>query len=150
MHRYLPPPVVMLLTAALMWLLAYATPWLSVRFPGQGWLGLAVALGGLLVMLLAALELRRHRTTINPMYPESSEHLVTGGIYRLSRNPIYLADVLLLAGWLVYLGNAPAVLLLPAFMVIIQRVQIAPEERALAARFGETFHAYTRQVRRWI
>lgn len=150
MHRFLPPPVVMLVTAALMWLVAYGTPGLSVRLPGQGWLGLAVAVGGLALLLLAALELRRHRTTINPMHPESSEQLVTGGIYRLSRNPIYLADALMLTGWLIYLGNVPAVLLLPAFVVVIQRFQIVPEEQALAARFGEAFRTYMQQVRRWI
>lgn len=84
------------------------------------------------------------------MTPEASSAIVTTGIYRISKNPMYLGFLLTLAGLGLYLGNAVAALFLPAFVGYLNRFQIRPEERALLARFGAPFSEYMGRVRRWI
>jgi protein-S-isoprenylcysteine O-methyltransferase Ste14 len=75
---------------------------------------------------------------------------VTGGVFRWSRNPMYLGMLVALAGWAAYLANATAFLLLPAFVAYLNRFQIRPEEQALLARFGPPYSEYMATVRRWI
>jgi protein-S-isoprenylcysteine O-methyltransferase Ste14 len=103
MLRYLPPPVIMVITAALMWLTS-RTPTLSFTgLPGQTAMAIGVFLIGMLLIIVAALQFYRSGTTISPIKPESSEYLITSGIYRLSRNPIYLGRPADAAG----LGHLP-------------------------------------------
>lgn len=146
----IPPPVVALLVGGAMWLLAQAGPTVAVD-PGAR--GIAA---GLLFLLGAALDVaglmsfRRARTTINPLQPGSATALVTSGVYRYTRNPMYLGMLVVLLAWALYLA-APLALLGPAaFWLYIDRFQIAPEERALAALFGEPFAGYKARVRRWL
>jgi protein-S-isoprenylcysteine O-methyltransferase Ste14 len=106
---------------------------------------------GLVVGVLALLPFGRLRTTVDPRHPERASRLVTDGVYRVSRNPMYLAMLLGLVAWGLWLGRAPALLLGPAFFVAyLNRRQIPPEERALAATFGEEYERYRRTVRRWL
>ena len=84
------------------------------------------------------------------MQPESASALVVSGIYRLTRNPMYLGFLLILLGWALFLSNGLAVLAVPAFVFYMNRFQIEPEERALAAIFGAEFVAYKSHVRRWL
>jgi protein-S-isoprenylcysteine O-methyltransferase Ste14 len=93
---------------------------------------------------------RNAETTINPMKPESSSALVASGIYRWTRNPMYLGLLWILLGWGIYLSNAPAYLVLPGFVLYMNRFQIEPEERALTRIFGPAFAAYRAHVRKWI
>ena len=76
--------------------------------------------------------------------------MVTWGVYALSRNPMYLGGLIMLLGWAVFLSNALAFLLLPGYVLYINRFQIAPEERALTALFGQQYAAYQVRVRRWL
>jgi protein-S-isoprenylcysteine O-methyltransferase Ste14 len=76
--------------------------------------------------------------------------VVTSGIYRLSRNPMYLGFLLALAGWTVFLGNIIALALLPLFVAHMNAFQIKPEERALLAKFGPAYAQYMRTTRRWL
>ena len=92
----------------------------------------------------------RARTTIHPHRPAHASALVTTGLYRYSRNPMYLALLLVLAGWAVALANGLAFLLLPGFVLSLDRLQIRPEERILRAKFGAAYEAYARSVRRWL
>ena len=110
---------------------------------------LAVALA-LVVGVAALAGFRRARTTVNPMTPQASSALVTGGIYRFTRNPMYLAMLIVLAGWGYVVANGAALAMLPLFVAYLNRFQIQPEERALAARFGEGFERYRASVRRWL
>jgi protein-S-isoprenylcysteine O-methyltransferase Ste14 len=84
------------------------------------------------------------------MKPASASVLVDGGIYRLTRNPMYLGFLVVLLGWAIFLSNIVAFLLLPAFVYYMNRFQIKPEEKALVARFGQTFTAYKTRVHRWL
>ena len=73
----------------------------------------------------------------------------TTRIYRLSRNPMYLGFLLVLAAWAVLLANVLVLLPVVAFVIYMNRFQITPEERALAVMFGTEFNAYKRRVRKW-
>ena len=146
----IPPPAVALTTAVLMWLVTRATPALDFAFPARSVFAMCLAVGGFLTAMSGALTFRRAHTTLNPTKPESTSSLVNWGVYSVTRNPMYLGLVLILTGWAIFLSNALAYVFLPGFVLYINRFQIAPEERALEARFGATFTDYRRAVRRWL
>lgn len=145
-----PPPVVGLVFGAAMWLVAEVSPSLSLVVPFRTAFCIALAAAGVAVGLLGICSFRRQRTTVNPLKPDAATALVTGGVYRVTRNPMYLGMALVLIGWAVFLGNALAPILVLGFMLYINRYQIEPEERVLATLFGTEFDAYRRRVRRWI
>ena len=93
---------------------------------------------------------RRARTTVNPLQPTKASTLVATGIYRVSRNPMYLGFLVCLLGWAILLSNPIAFLLPPQFVLGMNRWQIVPEEQALALRFGPEFAAYKIRARRWL
>lgn len=100
--------------------------------------------------LAAVAGLWRARTTINPLQPAKATHLVTGGIYRVSRNPLYLSLLMLLVAYAIRLDAALMWLGPLFFAAYVTRFQIAPEERALALKFGEDYQRYRARTRRWI
>lgn len=122
------------------------------RLALSGWRPAAVMawLAGAALMLAAAWTMRQARTTLNPIQPERARQLVRHGLFARSRNPIYLADVVLLLGLLLWLGQVAGLLWIAAFVLWIDRLQIPAEERALARLFGEDYHRYQAQVRRWL
>lgn len=142
-----PPPVVAALAAASM----YAC---SDRRAGSSdsAASAALLLGaiGMLLMLAAAATLLRRHTTLDPMRPARASRLVTQGPFRWSRNPIYLADTLLLAAWALWLGSLVAAIGPLLFVAWIDRLQIPAEEQALTQRFGAAYLDYCRRVRRWL
>lgn len=150
MATRIPPPVVMLGVALLMWLAACRLPPAPVDFPGRLAVALLLAGAGLAVAVAGALAFRRARTTLNPLRPSEASALVAEGIFRYTRNPMYLGDLLVLLGWGVYLGSLPALILSPVFVLWIGRWQIPAEEAALEARFGDAYAAYRRRTRRWL
>jgi len=133
-----------------MWLLAFLAPGATVRFAGQLLAASLVLLVAGLVGMAGVRAFARAQTTVNPLRPEAASRLVTGGIYRYTRNPMYLALLLALLAWALWLGHAFAWLGVPAFALAMNRLQIRPEERALEVLFGDEFRAYARQVRRWL
>ena len=146
----IPPLVVVLVTAALMWLVARAVPELGFLVPARDFVAISVALAGVITIALGVVSFVRAGTTVNPMKPESASSLVASGIYKLTRNPMYLGYLLALLGWAIFLSNVLAFLLLPAFVLYLNRFQINPEERMLATLFGQEFAAYKASVRRWL
>jgi protein-S-isoprenylcysteine O-methyltransferase Ste14 len=146
----IPPLLVWLLFAGAMLGVAYFAPSLSFTLAGSYAIALAlVALGGALAFA-GVIAFRVKRTTVNPLTPSASSSVVSSGVYRISRNPMYLGFLLALAGWVVYLSNAGAAVLLPAFTGYMTQYQIKPEERALLAKFGSGFAQYMSRVRRWL
>ena len=145
-----PPPVVALAAAALMWLVAGAATALPLDAPGRVPLAIAIAVAGLGFDAAALAVFVRARTTINPMRPDSTSALVATGVYRLTRNPMYVGLVLVLTGWAVFLGDALVFVFPPAVAFFLDRFQIRPEERILAAKFGPAYDEYRARVRRWI
>ena len=150
----IPPPIVAALTAGAMWA---AAQWIGFNglFAGlpPGWRtagALFIGLIGLGFDLTGVLGFIRAKTTVNPLKPERSAALVTSGIYRITRNPMYVGMALLLLAWAIYLGSGTALLGPLVFALYITRFQIQPEERVLAVRFGSGFASYCAQVRRWL
>jgi protein-S-isoprenylcysteine O-methyltransferase Ste14 len=148
-HR-LPPPIVVLVVAAAMWPLAGYAPAIPLDQPWR-WIAAAVlALGGLLVARSGVRNFGRAGTTINPVKIDAVSALVTTGTFAHTRNPMYLGMTLLLLGWAVALSGVWTLLGPLLFVLFITRFQVLPEEAVLAARFGASYDAYRRRVRRWI
>lgn len=144
------PPLLLVAALAGSWLLGRLAP---LPWPGlDDWPARAVGLGlgvaGLLLLAWATLTLRRHHTTIMPH--QGAETLVTDGPFRWRRNPIYLADVLILFALAEISKNVWFVLLALAFAVAVTWLAILPEERHLEIKFGEAYRDYTARTRRWI
>lgn len=144
-----PPLVLVALAAAAMWLLpaVAATPHLG---PWHAWLCAALALLGAAICLAGVLAFRQARTTVDPLHPAAATSLVVRGIYRYTRNPMYLGFLVALLAWALYLAKLSAFLVLPLFVWYLSVFQIRPEEVALRERFGADFDAYAARVRRWL
>lgn len=145
-----PPVLVVAIAALLMWAAAWLLPALAIALPGRVPAAIAAVLVGFLCTAAGVVEFRRARTTVNPLKPRDASSLVAGGIYRLTRNPMYLGFALALLGWGVFLANPVSIAVLFLFVAYMNRFQIVPEERALEALFGDAFAAYRSKVRRWI
>ena len=146
----IPPPVVGLLVAATMAGTAYAFLPIPIPATAKAAAAIVIALIGAAIDLAGLIAFRRAKTTINPLKPQNSSSLVTGGIYRYTRNPMYLGMLAFLLAWSAYLAQPLALLGPLAFVLYITRFQIIPEERVLAGVFGDEFTAYTNRVRRWL
>lgn len=112
--------------------------------------GLTVAQASAVLVLAAVSALWRARTTINPLDPTKTTALVTRGIFRLSRNPMYLSLLLLLVAYAIRLDSLTVWLGPMTFFAYVTRFQIVPEERVLSAKFGPAFLQYKSRTRRWI
>jgi protein-S-isoprenylcysteine O-methyltransferase Ste14 len=140
----------MIAVGAVMWFASSAVPGLRFAIPGRLALAAIVAGAGFVVEVIGIVAFFRVRTSPDPTNPCGASQLVVGGIYRFTRNPMYLGDLLMLTGWAVYLGNVVAFALVPLFVAYIDRFQIGPEERAMTDLFGERYDAYRSRVRRWL
>jgi len=150
LETLVPPPALAAAIGVLMWL---AAPPLARQAESQSVrLGLAAAMAaaGAAIALAGIRAFRRARTTIDPHRPQRASTLVTGGIYRLTRNPMYVGVSLVLVGLCAWLWWGPALAGPLLFVAYITRFQIMPEERALHAAFGDRYDAYRRRVRRWL
>jgi protein-S-isoprenylcysteine O-methyltransferase Ste14 len=145
-----PPVALVFLVAALMWLVSWAMPAFEFEFPSGDVLAVSVAVAGAIISGLGIVSFRQARTTVNPMKPDSASSLVVSGIYRLTRNPMYLGFLSVLFGWAIFLSNALAFVFLPVFVLYMNRFQIKPEEKALRTLFGPQFVMYAARVRRWL
>ncbi len=145
-----PPVLVVLIVASLMAVAAQRWPAAVITAPGGVYLALLCTVLGLGLIVSGVHAFRRAATTVDPRYPERSRDLVITGIYRFTRNPMYLGMLLMLLAFSLHLGSVPALLGLPMFVLYMNRFQIQPEERALARQFGDAFRDYCRQVRRWL
>lgn len=146
----IPPAAQFLIVMAGMWLAAKYVPALSVDIPGRKvFVALLFCLGGI-VAVPAIAAFRAAGTTVDPRDPGKATRLVVRGVYRHSRNPMYLGLLCLLGAWGFYLGNLLAFAGLPLFVVAMNRLQIRPEEAAMRAQFGDEYRLYSEKVRRWI
>jgi len=147
MIRFRPPRVAMLfagLAGVADWLLRGRLQ-LSLPRPGVGWL---LGAAGFLIMMRGWWLFKDARVAICPT--AATARLVTHGIYRVSRNPMYLGLALMMAGLAVGIGTFPFYAAVAAYFFVIDRVFCRHEEAKLSARFGEEYLTYTRRVRRWL
>lgn len=146
----IPPPVVGLAVGALMWGMSRIGPILDFPWAVRASAAVVLALLGGAISVAGVVSFSRARTTVNPLKPETATALVASGIYRWTRNPMYLGFSMALLGWGVFLASPWGVLGPVIFVLYMNRFQIAPEERALEKLFGSSYLAYQSRVRRWL
>ncbi len=149
MKLKIPPAVVFLIFGCLMYLLAEFLPVGYFDFFGRRYLMVALAVFAIIIVVMALFQFYAAKTTIDPTQPDKTKKLVVNGIYAYTRNPMYLAMLLLLLAWGVWLGNAFNTLLAAGFVAYMNRFQIEPEEQALTEIFEKEFKQYCLLVRRW-
>ncbi|MEL7177265.1 MAG: isoprenylcysteine carboxylmethyltransferase family protein [Pseudomonadota bacterium] len=142
------PPVWLLLCLAAAWAQSQYYPVLSLKHPVTDLLGGLLIGGGVVLIAMAVVEFRKWKTTIIPHQEASA--LMTSGIFAKSRNPIYLADALILTGFILRWDAVLCLPLVPIFVWWIEKHFILDEERRLRSKFGVAFHRYTEKTRRWI
>ncbi len=144
MELKLPPPILFLLAVAFIY-------WLpKIALPLANWLSYLFIFTGIIIAIASLYPFYQHKTTINPHRPEQSVHLITYGIYRFSRNPMYLSLVCFLLAFTFWQQQALGFLVIIGFIAYLNRFQIQPEERILKQKFGQDFLQYQQKVRRWI
>ena len=133
-----------------MWAVSLLLPSGEFPIPGRLPLILAVLALGVGISALGVMAFRSANTTVDPRTPHQSSSLVQNGVYRYTRNPMYLGFLLILVAWGFYLGSVFAGLLLPVFVLYMNRFQIKPEECHMRVLFGEAYSRYRSEVRRWL
>jgi protein-S-isoprenylcysteine O-methyltransferase Ste14 len=146
----IPPAALWLAAAGSTGLLAKAIPHLSFEFRGDGIMAIVVAFAGGALALAGVIEFRRSNTSVNPLDPNRASSLVTTGVYRYTRNPMYLGMATALLGVTLWVGTLWGIFVIFLFCIYLTRFQIMPEERLLEQKFGQEFHAYCARVRRWL
>lgn len=146
----IPPLALLVAFAAAIVAASIWVPLGRVPVPGHWVMALLLVVAGLGVALAGVEAFRRARTTVNPLSPQRATTVVCTGIYRRSRNPMYLGMALALLGVATWGSSLAGYALVPAFCAYLTRFQIVPEERALLQHFGPEFASYRAQVRRWI
>lgn len=149
MELKIPPPVYMLVFAGLMWLVDQYFPIYQWPINTNILSFVLIAMGGY-IDFSSLVKFIRAKTTINPMHPDYTKKLVTSGMYRVSRNPMYLGLLFLLSGWSLYLGSLSSFVVIPFFIFTITQMQIRPEEKILQQRFGQEYLDYKKRVPRWL
>jgi protein-S-isoprenylcysteine O-methyltransferase Ste14 len=145
-----PPVAVVLLVALMMWLVSLMTPAIELTFFVRVLIAATFATAGIVVALSGVVSFMQANTTVNPTTPNSASSLVDSGIYRFTRNPMYLGLLSMLIGWGVFLASPLALIGTVVFVIYINRFQIQPEESALLNVFGAAFLQYQAKVRRWL
>ncbi len=144
------PPVFGLVFAIMMWALDKHLPLANIINPPINKTGFIFIGTGLLVDLWSLYLFVKSKTTFHPLKLEETSTIVTTGMYRISRNPMYLGMLLLLIGLAILLGSLSPFLILPLFVLVINHQQIRHEEAMLLDKFGQEYQEYKMKVRRWI
>jgi len=146
----IPPPAYALSIGVLMWVI-------NQYFPIAHWIvspwnkiGIVVIVAAFSMDLSSLFLFIKKHTTPNPFKPENASHLVTSGLYKYTRNPMYVGLLTVLTGYAIWLGSITPFLLLPVFFWLITEMQIKPEEAILEEKFGDQYLDYKNSVRRWL
>lgn len=143
----IPPLLLMILFGIAIFYISNLDPFKLESFRSPSFF--IVVVGGV-VSIWSVVIFKNEKTTVDPMNPSKSNSLVVKGIYKYSRNPMYLSFYLWLLALSLYLGSPLAIVLSVFFVLYINIFQIHPEERALIKKFGKSYEDYTKSVRRWI
>lgn len=146
----IPPVIVFGLSVAGMGLIASVTDKMGLNNTVRIGISLGLFLSGLGMGLSGIAAFIRAGTSFSPTKPSKASHLVQTGIYRFTRNPMYLGLSFALLAWACYLDNLVSIIILPCFVLYMARFQIKPEERRLKALFDSDYEIYKQSVRRWL
>jgi protein-S-isoprenylcysteine O-methyltransferase Ste14 len=150
LERKVPPPLLAAAIALLMCVAAGYSPALTLAPSLRNIAVAALALSGAVIDLLAMASFLKRRTAINPFQPAKASTLVTSGVYRITRNPMYVGLMLLLSAWALWLSAWWPLAGPVVFFLYVNRFQIEPEERILEEVFGPAYLRYRQEVRRWL
>ena len=150
MSLRIPPVLLVSICAALSWGLAFLLPTMSFGGAWRYAVAAAFLLIAFVILFVAVRSFLVAKTTLNPFSPDDTEHLVTTGLYRFSRNPMYVAMASILTAITFGIGNYVSFLSVALFCWFITEFQIKPEEKILKQTFGQNYAGYMQQTRRWI
>lgn len=148
LENKIPPAVVWLVCALIMKSIAYVLPF--VALPHLPIAAVVMALIGIGAGIAGIWNFYKARTTMNPLEPSKATHFVSEGIYKLSRNPMYVGLACCLVSWAIWLSYLLPWLGVVLFIAYMTRFQIIPEERVLRQKFGDEYQNYCLKVRRWL
>ena len=148
MKTKIPPPILALIMIAIIYLSSFIVE--TFTFSYQTVLSVLVVVVGLGCALPSFRLFAKNKTTISPFTPSETTALVTAGMYRYSRNPMYLGLVLLNIAATIFFGTWFGIIIAATFIFLLNLLQIIPEEEALLDIFGEEYIEYKKKVRRWI
>ncbi|MFV1449459.1 isoprenylcysteine carboxylmethyltransferase family protein [Maribacter sp. HS] len=149
MELKVPPVIVFLCFGSIMYLLDLLLPIGYFDFFGRLMLAKFLVGIGMVIALLALIQFKLAKTTVDPTKPYKAQSLVVSGVFKFSRNPMYLALLLILLALGIFLGNAFNTLVAAGFVAYMNRFQIIPEEQILLNKFGRSFKDYCILTRRW-
>ncbi len=152
LRNKIPPPIVTVLFAVLVY---GSSPYLpDIQIPAsntaRNTASLITFIIGFGIMLSAGIAFRKFQTTVNPLKPDTASSLVTGGIFNVSRNPMYLGMLLMLGAVCLKFNIFGSLVFMPIYVLYMNKFQIAPEEEAMLKLFGDDFTSYKNNIRRWI
>ena len=148
MKTKIPPPILALIMIVIIYLSSLTVE--TFTFSYQTVLGVLVVAIGLGCAVPSFRLFAKNKTTISPFTPSETTALVTSGMYRYSRNPMYLGLVLLTIAATIFFGTWLGIVIVVAFIFLLNLLQIIPEEEALLDIFGEEYVEYKKKARRWI
>ena len=148
METKIPPPLVTLVFGMSIYFSREMFPVIEVQY--SFYFGIFLLLSGFLILVSAVRLFRKDKTTVNPLSPEQATKLVTDGIFKYSRNPMYLGMAFVLGSIAVFFNLIGGIILIALFCVYITKFQIIPEERAMRDLFSHDFEKYIKSTRRWI
>lgn len=146
----IPPVVVTILSGAAMWGVAKISSAIPLPLPAKAVAASLFLAAGAYCSIAGVCSFREAETTVNPTTPDASSALVTSGIYRRTRNPMYVGFLFFLLSLSAVLSNPWSLLVAAGFVLYMNRFQIVPEERALQSIFGDEYVGYKARVRRWL
>ena len=142
------PPTYLLIAIAVMVVLHFVFPIMTIVSLPWNLLGIVPLVVGVVINIVADNTFRRANTPIKPF--EEATALATSGVYQVSRNPMYLGFVLILVGIAILLGSVMPYIVIPVFMILIEKSFIRVEEQGLEQKFGQQWLEYKQRVRRWV
>ncbi|RPH04081.1 MAG: isoprenylcysteine carboxylmethyltransferase family protein [bacterium TMED144] len=148
MKKRIPPPIITMLCVLVIFLSKSIFP--SFVFSYKLEIGIVVSIAGLLLLAVSVKSFINNNTTINPLNLKKSTYLVTNGLFRFSRNPMYLGMLLFLVGTSIILNIIGGLIISILFIFYMNFFQIIPEEKALENLFGKDYRNYKKNIRRWI
>ena len=148
METKIPPPIVTLVFGLSIYFSRGIFQVVEIKY--SFYFGILLLILGFIILISAVRLFRKDETTVNPLSPEQATKLVTDGIFKYSRNPMYLGMALVLGSIAIFFNLIGGIILVGLFCVYITKFQILPEERAMRDLFSDDFDKYTKVTRRWI
>ena len=148
METKIPPPIVTLVFGLSIYFSRGIFQLVEIKY--SFYFGILLLILGFIILISAVRLFRKDETTVNPLSPEQATKLVTDGIFKYSRNPMYLGMALVLGSIAVFFNLIGGIILVALFCAYITKFQILPEERAMRDLFSDDFDKYTKVTRRWI